>query len=118
MAKHQRDAAKERFWRDVIQRHAASGQSVRAFCLCEKLTESAFYFWRRTIAGRNGQAKRSARSPAFVPVTVTDRLAHELAHEASIELELAHGRVLRLPQSISTERLVALVQALEARGAR
>jgi transposase-like protein len=114
MAKHQRDAAKERFWRDVIRRHAASGQSVRAFCLREKLTESAFYFWRRTIAERNGQAHRTPQSPAFVPVTVTDRTSRD----PSIELELAGGRLLRFPQSISTERLVALIHALEARGER
>ncbi len=114
MANGQRDAAKEAFWRGVLQRHAASGMSVRAFCEQERLTESTFFAWRRTIAERNGQAKRSPRSPAFVPVTVTDRSAPE----ASIELELAGGRMLRFPQSISTERLVALIQALEARGER
>ena len=41
MANKRRDAGKERFWRDVLKRHAASGLSVRAFCEREKLTESA-----------------------------------------------------------------------------
>jgi hypothetical protein len=49
MANTMRDAAKERFWRDVLKRFAASGLSVRAFCRNEKLAESAFYAWRRKV---------------------------------------------------------------------
>ena len=43
MANKRRDAGKERFWREVLKRQAASGLSVRAFCRRESLTESAFY---------------------------------------------------------------------------
>jgi hypothetical protein len=50
---------------------------------------------------------------------VTDRVsrhtAHETEPEASITIELAGGRVLRLPDSMNTERLAELVHALEAR---
>jgi hypothetical protein len=36
----------------------------------------------------------------------------------STSIELAGGRVLRLPESITTERLVELVEALESRASR
>ncbi len=65
MANKRRDAGKERFWRDVLKRHAASGLSVRAFCEREKLTESAFYAWRRTLAERNTEPKLARRRRRF-----------------------------------------------------
>lgn len=119
MANQQRDAGKEAFWRDVVQRQAASGVSVRAFCRQEQLVESAFYAWRRTIAQRDGQASQAkvlkpTSAPTFIPAVVTDLPARE----ASIELELAAGRMLRLPASISVERLAQLIEALEAGGPR
>jgi hypothetical protein len=49
LANKLRDAAKERFWRDVLKRFAASGSPVRMFCRHEKLAESAFYAWRRKV---------------------------------------------------------------------
>lgn len=114
MANKQRDGAKERFWREALKRRAASGLSVRAYCQREKLTESAFYAWRRTVAERNCEAKSAQRAPAFLPMMVTDRSVRE----ASIEMELAGGRILRLPESISAERLAELVHALESRAAQ
>ena len=68
MAKLQRDAEKERRWREVLSRQASSGLSVREFCKRERLTESQFYAWRRTIAERDGES-----SPSFVPVVVNDQ---------------------------------------------
>lgn len=109
MANKQRDVSKERFWRSALKRQANSGLSVRAFCQREQLTESAFYAWRRTVAERNGEAKPQ-RAPAFLPMMVTDRSAHS----ESIELKLAGGRILRLPETMPVDRLAELVQALEA----
>ncbi|TWU00434.1 hypothetical protein Pla108_13850 [Botrimarina colliarenosi] len=69
MANTQRNAEKERHWRQVIGRHASSGLSVREFCQRERLTESAFYAWRRTIGERDGE---TTEAPSFVPMVVTD----------------------------------------------
>jgi transposase-like protein len=125
MANKQRDAEKETHWREVVQRQAASGMSVRAFCRQQQLVESAFYAWRRTIAERDGQVPIGKSKPTtpciprpasseFVQAVVTDLPARE----ASIALELAGGRVLRLPASTSVERLAQLNTALEAGGLR
>jgi transposase-like protein len=110
MANRERDAKREAFWRDVFKRHAVSGLTIRAFCQREQLTESAFFAWRRTIGERDAEAKPPKRS-AFLPVVVE----RDFRRDAAITLELAGGRVLRLPEATPTARLVELVQALEAR---
>ncbi len=117
MAKKLRDAAKERRWREAVKRFVRSGLGVRAFCRREKLTESAFYFWRRELDRRDAEnTKRSGDRGAvglrdFLPVHVTD----PVPQQASIILELAGGRVLRLPEAIAAVRLAEIVVALEAR---
>ncbi len=68
MANMRRDASKERFWRDMLRRFVASGLSVRAFCKRERLTESAFYAWRRTIDARS---HTGSSRPSFVPAVMT-----------------------------------------------
>jgi len=113
MAKGDRDAAKEQFWREAVARQASSGLNVRAFCQQEQLTESAFYAWRRMIRVRDGQAKPATSAPTFVPAVVTP----DVAREASFTLELAGGQVLRMPR-ISTEQLADLIVALEGRRER
>ena len=112
MANRQRDSQREDFWRAVLKRQAASGLNVRAFCRREALAETSFFAWRRTIRQRDGEAGSSGQ-PAFVPATLTDT-----SRELSIVLELASGSALRLPESISAERLAELVHALETQAAR
>ena len=119
MAKHLRDPQREAFWREALKRHAASGMSVRAFCRRERLTESTFFAWRRTIAERDAEAKRAQprkvlKRPAFLPMLVDD----DQGRNGAIAIELAGGRVLRLPESIAADRLAEFVNALEARGTR
>jgi putative transposase len=109
MANKRRDLAKERFWGEMLAQQVESGLSVRAFCARAKLTESAFYAWRRVIAERNGEAKPARRRSAFVPLTVVD----SAARRSSIEIELAGGHLLRLPESMPAGRLAEVVQALE-----
>jgi hypothetical protein len=112
MSDGRRDLVKERYWREVLERHSASRLSARVFCRREQLAASAFYAWRRTIAQRDGAAQPTDRSPAFVRLQVSERWASE----ASIEIALAGGRVLRLRESIPAGRLAELVQALETSG--
>lgn len=108
MAKQQRDRAKEAYWREVLGRHASTGLSVREFCKRERLTESQFYAWRRTIGQRS---EPEIASPAFVPVVVTK----DAGQEPSVTLELPSGCVLRFSGSHTTEQLADLVVALQSR---
>jgi len=116
-----RDADKERWWRKAVARQAASRLSVRAFCDREGLAESAFYFWRRTLAQRDaGGAK-----PAFVPAIVTPARSDTRAvaqadtlPAAAITIELAGGCRARLVGDAAVEQLAELAMALQARAAQ
>ncbi len=113
MANHQRDAGREGRWRELLARHVTSGLSVRAFCRQEKLNESSFYAWRRTIGQRDREAARRV-APAFVPAVVTD----EGIDDASLAIELPCGCVLRLSGSTAVEQVADLVIALQQWSAR
>lgn len=106
MAKR-RDAAKERFWRQVIARQRASGLSIRAFCECEGLTESSFYLWRREL-GRRTAPGRAARA-TFVPLRV---LPDPSAAAAAIEIALPSGTVVRLRAGFDEQELRQVLAAL------
>ena len=45
----QKCTVKERQWRGILQRQAASGLSIRQFCNAEDLSEASFYAWRRVL---------------------------------------------------------------------
>jgi len=116
------DPAKDAFWRDTLAAFAGAGQDIRRFCRERGLRESAFYFWRRTIARRDGKAVPAASrkpsvpkrpAPAFVPVRVQGRLPAPGPGPESFHVELRGGRVLRLPASMPAARLAELVHALE-----
>lgn len=113
MANQQRDGKGEARWRELLARHASSGLSVRVFCQQEKLNESSFYAWRRTIAERD-QASAIREEPPFVPAAVTS----DAPAENSISIELPSGCVLRLSGSMAMEQLAELVIALQERGVR
>ena len=125
MTKKTQATDRERRWRETFERFARSGLNVRAFCRQESLPESAFYFWRRELARRDGEIpgqpksrrprtpRRQAKLPEFLPVQVIG----PSAPSTGLALELAGGYVLRLPESISAVRLAEIVAALTSRSA-
>lgn len=54
------DPEKERYWRELVRGQQRSGQSVREYCRGAGVKESAFYWWRRELAGRS-EARKAAR---------------------------------------------------------
>jgi hypothetical protein len=118
MANRRRSGEREKLWRGVLARFGKSGLSVRAFCTQERLSEPSFYAWRRILAERDAEAgalhrtsAQPSESPAFLPVTIQ---RDALPPTAGMSLELRGGRILRLPDSMSIERIAELIHALEA----
>ena len=109
MAHGKRDLRLEARWRDLVGRQPASGLSVRAFCVRERVTEPAYYAWRRELRRRDGQWAKDAAAdpPAFVPVVIAT------AGAGQITMELRGGRVLRLPATLALGDVAALVRAIE-----
>lgn len=111
-----RSGEREAFWRGEVTSHTASGLSVRRFCQERGLSEPSFFAWRRTLQDRDQTAV-----PAFVPVHLTPQASASptaasgaLPSSERITIELRGGRVVHLPETIATERLVALLRGLEA----
>lgn len=52
----------------MVDRQAASGLGVRAWCRKHGLQAYSFYAWRRELALRDAEADK----PAFVPVRVAE----------------------------------------------
>ncbi len=118
-----RSEEKERYWRDVLRRHGKSGQKVREFCRTEGLKESAFYFWKRTVAerdrekrgGKPARAKRHARSkqnrksasPAamFMPLKV-------VGETSRLEIVAPDGWQVRVPGGVDIQTLFDVVAVL------
>ena len=129
-------------WRQRIERQRESGLSIAEFCRRENIPRQGFHVWRRklrpTMPGRQA-SHRGARSRPFpkgramaasrrqprratgqsaLPSPPTDfwQLPITAAHGSPwIELALADGTILRLPQ----QNLAALVAALRVlRGER
>src|SRR5438552_8030467 len=122
-----RSSERERFWRKVMARRRSSGQSVRAFCRSEGLTESAFYFWRRTLQQRKAAAVR----PKFVPVRVVGPRGSVVVNpeadsgepsatmpeaiQAAIEIILPDRVRVRVPADCRVQSLRTVLDALERR---
>ena len=122
MAKGQRDSVKERRWRGHLAAWRRSGQSVRAFCAAQGLSEPSFYSWRRALAQgkrRRGPRKTPSDSTAsaaertkplpFLPV----RLVEDTPSAAAVEVVLRGGRVVRVAAGFSAQTLREVVAVLE-----
>jgi hypothetical protein len=117
-----RNAQKEAYWRDVVERQARSGLSVRRFCAEQNISEASFYGWRRKLARRDQEkvdtpisrspktgATNSAHGQAFIPLAVAD---------SEHVLEVVHplGYRVRIPGEVNAKSLKQVLDALEQRG--
>jgi transposase len=121
MAKGRRDPIKERRWRGHLAAWRRSGQSVRAYCAAQGLSEPSFYSWRRVLTRperRRGKTAAGDGTPStagftqpslFVPV----RLVEDTTPAAAIEVVLRGGRVLRVAAGFVAQTLREVVAALE-----
>jgi transposase-like protein len=98
-------AGKAEIWRSHLNNQRVSGQSVRAWCLANDVSEHSFYFWRRKLAGDGPGAVGLARVRIM-----------EAARSEGLRLRLGGGRELILPASMPMAQVVELVAALERLG--
>lgn len=113
MARHDRDLRREQTWRQHLDRQRVSGQTARAYCLRHGLAETAFHYWRRTIAERDRETRPSAPVPAFVPVVVAGRPG--TADGTPIDIRLAGGHHVRVRAGCDRDLLAAVLALLGGR---
>jgi hypothetical protein len=92
----------EPFWRDLIGRWRASGQSIAAFCAAHGVGQASFCAWRRRLAARTREASQPA--PAFAAVRVVP--------DPTAEVMLPSGLVVRVPVAADPAAVARLVVAL------
>jgi len=95
-------AAHEAYWRDVLDRHAASGLSLRAFAAREGLSANTLAYWKYTRLARSAKA-----STALVPVHVIDDRA---SSDQDITLSL-DGVHVSIPRGFDEDHLAVTVTA-------
>ena len=92
----------EPFWRDLIDRWKASGQSVAAFCAAHRVSQATFYSWRKRLATRTRSTTPPA--PAFAPV--------RLVPDPTAEVVLPNGLIVRIAAATDPAVVARLVAAL------
>jgi len=119
----ERSAAKERYWRKLIQRQSSSGEKTAAFCRRVGVPAHQFWWWRRTLRDRDAAQNRPARGrrsadpvhasengdaeSAFVPVRVPCLV------NAPIEVVHPQGYVVRVPPLFDPVTLRRLLTTLD-----
>ena len=96
-------------WRGVLDRQRASGQSLRRFCLLNKITETALYNWRRERASPTSSRPAAAivKSPEGSSRRTPFPLNIQAVIPAASPIEVIHprGHLLRVPPSFDAESL-------------
>lgn len=120
--KARRSGEKERLWRQVVEGHAGSGQSIRRYCTERGVSQASFFAWRRELARRDAAAKRlSGTSSQASPRPAPQRFAQlqivpgELARDDLIEILLPAGALVRVPRGVCQGTLSRVLGALERR---
>ena len=104
---------RQRYWRKVIERQQASGQSIVGFCSKEKLAPATFHAWKRRLRRSQRKAGQKA-AQALLPVQVIDAVP---IGAGKLEVEWPDGVVLRV-QGCETQTVGVVVATLAARAAR
>lgn len=103
---------KRQFWRQVVDGHAGSGLSVPAWCRRRKVSESAFYAWKRKLAPT--ACDPSGSVPRFAQLVVSDTNDVQMRpvpgnHTLSIDLDDARVEV---PAGFDPATLRVVLEAL------
>ncbi len=105
---------RQRYWREVIERQQASGQSIVGFCSKEKLAPATFHAWKLRLRRPRREAGQKAAAQALLPVQVVDAVP---IGAGKLEVEWPDGVVLRV-HGCETQLVGVVVTALAARAAR
>jgi hypothetical protein len=105
---------RKRYWREVIKRQGASGQSIVRFCAQEGLSLASFHAWKRRLRQLHGETGRKTIDRTLVPVQI---VGDSQAGTGTLEVQWPGGVVLRV-QGFDVPTIGAVVAALSAPTAR
>lgn len=114
--KAKRRAAKELYWRALVEEHAASGLSLREFCARKRISVNTCKRWRQELLGIEEQvlaASRATSTNPFMQVVVTQPAEESAAEDGEIEILLPGGAKVVATAHTSTDLLTKLFKALK-----
>lgn len=83
-------------WRELLERQAASGQNVEAFCRSVSVTTASFYRWRKQLSKTVGDVEATTQATSATPAFVELGALGGGGDRWELELALGAGMVLRL----------------------
>jgi hypothetical protein len=107
MAKASR-ADRRQYWREVIERQRASGQSIVGFCSTEGLAPASFHAWKRRLRRSRRGIERESANQALVRVQI---VGDGKPDAARLEVQWPGGVVLRV-RGCDAQTIGAVVAAL------
>lgn len=97
------------FWQMAMEAHQESGLSIAAFCKKEGISQAAYYYWRRKLAGGLPKSKEKS-SPEFLEVVLPK------SNNAALELVFSSGNTLRINPGADHKILSQVLSALKQAG--
>lgn len=87
MGKLESDVSKQATWRNYLGRHAASGQSIAAFCRAERISAANFYAWRARLASDvHDRGARPITQLGFIDIGAVNGVVESEATESPTAL--------------------------------
>jgi hypothetical protein len=108
-----RSADRQRYWREVIERQQASGQSIVGFRSKERLAPASFHAWKRRLERPRSETGKTGKQ-ALVPIQI---IGDPPAGVGKLEVQWPGGVMLRV-QGCDVQTVGVVVAALSARPAR
>lgn len=109
-------------WREILERQAVSGISIRGFCAAEGISEPSFYAWRKRLRTQNGNGRRALpkvrpteddtdNANLFIPLKLLD---------APSMLEIVHplGYRIQVTGDVNLITLRHVIETLDERAVR
>ena len=107
-----RDANREEFWRQAVQRRADSGLTIEEFCAREGLKPTTYQYWQKAIRDRDDQrASRPAKLDSE-PTLAAVQLVDDRGSAAAVEIVARNGYVVRVGQQATCEQVRRVLQAV------
>ena len=132
------DPQRRQQWQAAVWQWQKSGQSVRDYCRAQGLKDSAFYFWRRKLAGHDStsaaghganEQRLASQAIGGAGLSVPRGLSHTRKPRASflpvrvvkdgqqattgVEIALAGGRTVRVQPGFDRQALADVLHVLE-----
>ena len=114
-----KNGEKASHWREIIDRQAGSGLSIREFCASEGISQPSFYTWRKRFRERknDGTGGRKSRRRMAKPDNGGEFIPLRLRDSASA-LEVIHplGYQVRVTGEVNVHALRQVLNVLDGRG--